>query len=132
MHDIDSFYKHVSISIYNIVLKTNDGIFHLEEFRIVNIITNKINIIFQFINMNKNCRRNYQKYDDLYTELILFPSSNILTINYYTYFIIGDPNSKEIIQSLELNIMKCPKLHNFLLYVYKKNININTLPQSKY
>jgi len=134
MKDIDSFYHNTNIPVYNIDLKLINGDIAFLELRIIEIFNNinENKIIFKFINMNKFGRRDYKKYSDLYTEFILDIKTNILVINNYAYWKIGDKDSADMIDSTLINIQKCIKLQHFFLYIYNKHKNINKMPKSRY
>lgn len=132
MKNIDLFYKHdLFIYTMNIIL-FNDHILNIESIRLVELnIISCNHIIFRFINMNEYGKRNYKKFTESYTEFNLYPAKNILSISYYTYWMNGQKNSKDIIDIIELDILKCPIINNFLYFLYNKHNNSLKLCNAK-
>jgi hypothetical protein len=100
--------------------------------RIVDIVQiNNKNISFRFIDMNKRSRYNYTKFYDSYTEFLLNLETNIIIISSYCYFSIGDSTSKECFSPEIINISNNIKAKQFFLYLYKKYMNMNKIPNPR-
>lgn len=122
LKDMNTIYKH-HVFLYNMIFQFDTGSkLIVDSMKLVDIKinSNEGNVIFKFINMNKISRKDFRKFSDSYTEFILFPNENILNINWFTYFIIGNENSKEIIDSITMNISKCQIVQQFLYFLYNK------------
>lgn len=131
------FYKD-NVFIYNMNLSIiNGNNLYIDSMRLIEIepifvSTTDVNnaVIFRFININKYCRNDYRKFSDSYTEFIFHYNIHKLTIVYYTYFIIGDPDSKEIIDVIKLDVSQCVIIHKFLHFLFTKFKHLQIKPNA--
>ena len=117
-----AIYKN-SVFLYDINIKSSIGAYSIGQIRLVDIFKvrpDKNYVIFRFINMNKYGRHDYRKFSDSYTQFDLDIDNQILTISFYTYFVLGDENSKEVMEILHFDIRKCEVVNRFFYYLYNK------------